>query len=60
MVGLPMADGNNALRVLLQNPRIRAVDNRIFTSDVEEIVKQASYHRKMQRIEQSRREQRHY
>ncbi|HOV37514.1 MAG TPA: cyclic nucleotide-binding domain-containing protein [Spirochaetales bacterium] len=60
MVGLPMAEGNNALRVLLQNPRIRAVDNRIFTSDVEEIVKQASYHRKMQRIEQSRREQRHY
>jgi CRP-like cAMP-binding protein len=60
MVGLPMAEGNNALRVLLQNPRIKAVDNRIFTSDVEEIVKQASYHRKMQRIEQSRKEQRHY
>lgn len=60
MVGLPMAEGNNALRVLLQNPRIKAVDNRIFTSDVEEILKQANYYRKMQRIEQSRKEQRRY
>ncbi|MCX7786209.1 MAG: cyclic nucleotide-binding domain-containing protein [Spirochaetes bacterium] len=60
MVGLPMAEGNNALRVLLQNPRIKAVDNRIFTSDVEEILKQANYYRKMQRIEQARKEQRRY
>lgn len=60
MVGLPMAEGNNALRMLLQNPRIKAVDNRIFTSDVEEILKQANYYRKMQRIEQSRKEQRRY
>ncbi|GAB4224352.1 MAG: cyclic nucleotide-binding domain-containing protein [Spirochaetales bacterium] len=60
MVGLPMAEGNNALRSLLQNPRIKAVDNRIFTSDVEEILKQANYYRKMQRIEQARREQRRY
>jgi len=60
MVGLPMAEGNNALRLLLQNPRIKAVDNRIFTSDVEEILKQANYYRKMQRIEQARKEQRRY
>jgi CRP-like cAMP-binding protein len=60
MVGLPMAEGNNALRILLQNPRIKAVDNRIFTSDVEEILKQANYYRKMQRIEQARKEQRRY
>ena len=60
MVGLPMAEGNNALRLLLQNPRVKAVDNRIFTSDVEEILKQANYYRKMQRIEQARREQRRY
>jgi len=60
VVGLPMAEGNNALRILLQNPRIKAVDNRIFTSDVEEILKQANYYRKMQRIEQARKEQRRY
>ncbi len=60
MVGLPMADGNNALRMLLQNNRIKAMDNRIYTSDTEEILKQASYYRKMQRIEKARKEQRRF
>ncbi len=60
MVGLPMAEGNTALRQLLQNTRSKAVDNKIQTSDVEEIMKQASYYRKMQRIEKARRVQRRY
>jgi CRP-like cAMP-binding protein len=60
MVGLPMADGNNALRQLLQNNRVKAVDNRIYTSDMEEVMKQASYYRKMQRIEKARKEQRRF
>ena len=60
MIGLPMADGNNALRMLLQNNRVKAMENRIYTSDTEEILKQASYYRKMQRIEKSRKEQRRF
>ncbi len=58
MVGLPMAEGNQVIRDLLKNNKIKAVENRIFTSDIEEIDKQAKYYRKMERIEKARREQR--
>jgi CRP-like cAMP-binding protein len=58
MVGLPMSEGNEAVRELLKNSKIKAVENRIYTSDIEEIEKQAKYYRKMERIEKSRREQR--
>ncbi|MCK4513842.1 MAG: Crp/Fnr family transcriptional regulator, partial [Spirochaetaceae bacterium] len=58
MVGLPMAEGNQVIRDLLKNTKIKAVENRIFTSDIEEIDKQAKYYRKMERIEKARREQR--
>lgn len=60
MVGLPMAEGNTALRQLLQNSRIKSVDNKIVTTDVEEVLKQASYYRKMQRIENARKRQRRH
>jgi CRP-like cAMP-binding protein len=56
MVGLPMAEGNQAIRELLKNNKVKAVDNRLFTSDIEEIEKQAKYYRKMERIEKARRE----
>ena len=58
MVGLPIAEGNQIVREMLQNSKIKAVENRIYTSDIEEIEKQAKYYRKMERIEKSRREQR--
>ena len=58
MVGLPMAEGNQVVRELLKNTKITAVENRIQTSDMEEIDKQAKYYRKMERIEKARREQR--
>ena len=58
MVGLPMAEGNQHMRELLKNSKIKAVDNKLHTTDLEEIQKQAHYYRKMQRIERSRREQR--
>jgi len=58
MVGLPMAEGNQVIRDLLKNTRIKAVENRLVTSDIEEIDKQAKYYRKMERIEKARRDQR--
>jgi CRP-like cAMP-binding protein len=58
MVGLPISEGNQVVRELLKNNKIKAVENRIHTTDVEEIDKQAKYYRKMERIERSRREQR--
>lgn len=56
MVGLPMDEGNTALREILKSNQVKAVDNRIFVSDVEEVEKQAKYFRKMQRIERRRQE----
>ena len=58
MVGLPMSEGNQIVRELLKDSKIKAVDNKIYTSDIEEIEKQAKYYRKMERIEKARREQR--
>ncbi len=58
MVGLPMAEGNQIVREMLKNSKIKAIENKIYTSDMEEIEKQAKYYRKMERIEKSRREQR--
>lgn len=54
MVGLPVAEGRLALRDLLRNPRVKIVDNKIYTSSRAEIEKQAKYYRKLQRIERSR------
>jgi len=59
MVGLPMSEGNQVVRDMLKNSKVKAVENKIYTSDMEEIEKQAKYYRKMERIEKSRREQRH-
>ncbi len=58
MVGLPIAEGNRYLRELLKNTKIKSVNNRIVTTDVEEVEKQAKYHRKMQKIAKSRANQR--
>lgn len=56
MVGMPMDEGNAALREVLKSNKVKAVDNRIFVGDVDEVEKQAKYFRKMQRIDRQRRE----
>jgi CRP-like cAMP-binding protein len=56
MVGLPQGEGHHALQKLLTNSRIRVIDNKIFVTDTEEIVKQASYYHKMDAIARSRRQ----
>ena len=58
MVGLPLEEGNQAVRELFLNGKIKSLDNRILTSDVSDIQKQSEYFRKMQRIENARKEQR--
>ncbi|POR05494.1 cAMP-binding protein [Alkalispirochaeta sphaeroplastigenens] len=58
MVGLPMAEGREAMRELLKNSRIKVIDDRIVISDRAEIDKQAKYYRKMQKIERARRQSR--
>jgi CRP-like cAMP-binding protein len=55
MVGLTMDEGNAAVRKLLENKKIRTVDNKIHVADIEEIEKQAKYFRKMEKIERARR-----
>jgi CRP-like cAMP-binding protein len=54
MVGMPMGEGKQALRELLKNSRIKALDNKIHITDKMEIEKQAKYYRKMQKIERAR------
>jgi CRP-like cAMP-binding protein len=56
MVGLQVKEGETFLHKLFENKRLKIVDNKIFTTDVDEIVKQAEYYKKMQRIDRSRRE----
>jgi CRP-like cAMP-binding protein len=57
MVGLPLAEGNKAMRELLQNPKIKTAENRIVSTNVVEILNQATYYRKLQKLEKIRREQ---
>ena len=56
MVGLPPAVGNTAVMELLKNPIIKNQDNKLHCTDVDGLVKQASYYRKMQKIELARRD----
>jgi CRP-like cAMP-binding protein len=57
MVGLPMNEGNQAMRELLRNTKVKAMDNRIHVTDLEEVDKQAKYYRKMEKIERARKQQ---
>lgn len=54
MVGMPMAEGKQAMRDLLKDSRIKALDNRIHITDKADVDKQAKYYRKMQKIERAR------
>jgi CRP-like cAMP-binding protein len=59
MVGLSAREGSDLIRRLFDGKKLQIMDNKIFTSDVEEIKKQSDYYKKMERIEKSRRERTH-
>jgi CRP-like cAMP-binding protein len=56
MVGLPIGEGNLVVQQLLANKLFRIIDNKINVLDMSEIVKQAEYYRKMQKIDKARKE----
>lgn len=54
MVGLSSQDGNAVIKQLFDNKRFKLIDNKIHTTDLDEIEKQAKYYRKMEKIEKAR------
>ena len=55
MVGLSSEKGNPIVRKLFENKKMSLADNKITTTDVEEIQKQSEYFKKMEKIERARR-----
>jgi hypothetical protein len=58
MVGLPQKDSNLLLRKMLENKKILINGDKINITSVQEIIKQTEFYRKMQKIENARREAR--
>jgi CRP-like cAMP-binding protein len=58
MVGLPESESGPVLGELLGNTKIKIVGNKIQAASVQEIVRQAEYYRRMDKIEKSRAESR--
>ncbi|MDR0314281.1 MAG: cyclic nucleotide-binding domain-containing protein [Treponema sp.] len=56
MVGLSADNAKLYLRQMLENKKIRVLDDKIYVMSVVEIFKQTEYYRKMQKIEKSRQE----
>lgn len=56
MVGLPLGEGNMVAQQLLSNKLFRVVEGKINLLDMSEVVKQAEYYRKMQKIEKARKD----
>jgi CRP-like cAMP-binding protein len=56
MVGLSLKEANLMLRKMLENKKIMINNEKIFTSSVGEILKQSEFYRKMQKIENARKE----
>ena len=56
LVGLPISEGNIVVQQILANKMFRIVDNKITILDITEIIKQAEYFRKMQKIERARKD----
>jgi CRP-like cAMP-binding protein len=54
MVGISRQDGMGLVKKMMTNGRIIAVDNRIHVTDITEIVKQAQFYHKMEKIGHSR------
>lgn len=55
MVGVPQKEGVFVIRKLLENQKIRVVNEKIHVLDISEISRQANYFWKMQKIELARR-----
>jgi CRP-like cAMP-binding protein len=55
MVGLAADKGNPVIRKMFENKKVLLADNKISTTDVEEIQKQSEYYKKMEKIERARR-----
>jgi CRP-like cAMP-binding protein len=55
MVGLPQNEGTLVLRKLLENQKIRVINEKMNAADVSEISRQTDYYWKMQKIEKARR-----
>lgn len=55
MVGLPTGEGNMLIRKLFENNKLKAVNDRVHVTDVEEIDKQSKYYKNMERIKTARR-----
>jgi CRP-like cAMP-binding protein len=56
MVGLPQGEGALVLRKMMEGSKVQIIQDKIYVSDIREILKQVEYFRKMQRIEKSRRD----
>jgi CRP-like cAMP-binding protein len=54
MVGLSSQEGNAVVKQLFDNKRFKLIDNKIHTTDLDEIEKQAKYYRKMEKIDKAR------
>ncbi len=55
MVGLSTEKGNPIVRKMFENKKMSLTDNKIATTDVEEIQKQSVYFKRMEKIERARR-----
>jgi CRP-like cAMP-binding protein len=55
MVGLASEKGNPIVRKMFENKKMSLTDNKISTTDVEEIQKQSIYFKRMEKIERARR-----
>ena len=58
MVGLPQKDTNMVLRKMLETKKIQIMDNKIHAPKVTDVIKQTEFYKKMQKIENSRKEAR--
>ncbi|MCX7032115.1 MAG: cyclic nucleotide-binding domain-containing protein [Spirochaetes bacterium] len=55
MVGLSAEKGNPYIKKMFENKKMRLAEQKIATTDVEEIQKQSEYYKKMEKIERARR-----
>jgi CRP-like cAMP-binding protein len=58
MLGIPEKKGNVLLEQMMEDKKLRIMDEKIHTTSTEEILKQSEYFRKMDRIEKTKQENR--
>ena len=54
MVGFSSSEGNVQVQKMMENSKMKLVDDRVHTSDVQEIVKQTEYFKRMEKINKAR------